>query len=155
MAAATKQQGSNMSEQILSKEEIEAEDRFMKGIPRFNIAAFFMPFIWGPAHGIWATILYYPVLLFADNAVYAAYSEQSVLSIVLAVVIVVSLTAVTVVFAILSQPYAAHRAINHGSTKEAYLKRQKVWAVVAVIVFAVMIGLATYYNLAIRPGMDF
>lgn len=154
MITTTRQQGTDMPEQILSKEEIEAEDRFMKGIPRFNIGAFFLPFIWGPAHGFWITILYYPVLLFADNAVYAAYSEQSVLAIVVAVLIVVSLIVVTAFFAILSQPYAAHRAVNHGSTKEAYLKRQKIWAVVAVVVFAIMMGLATYYNLMIRPGLE-
>lgn len=146
MVAAEKQSG-----QILSKEEIAAEDKFMEGIPRFNIAAFFMPFIWGPANGFWVCILYYPVLLFADNALYAAYTEQSVLSIVVAAVILISLIAFTAVFAILSQPYAAHRVIDRGMSKEKYLKRQGVWAVVSLIVFIAMIALATYYNLMIRP----
>ena len=144
-----------MDEVVLSNEEIEAEDRFMEGIPRFNIAAFFMPFIWGPAHGFWITILYYPILLLADDMLYEAYTQQTVLSLVLAVVLVIILFVVSLLFAILSQPYAAHRFVDRGHTKEMYLKRQKVWAGVSVVVFVAMIVAATYYNLAIRPGLDF
>lgn len=137
----------------LTDEQIAQEERFLEGIPRMNIGALFLPPIWGPAHGIWATILWYPIWLFADNAFYAALTEQTVLSIVIALVIFVTLTAGTVAFAIVGQPLAAHRAAGRGVSKEDYLKRERTWAIVSVIVGCAMIAAATYYNLAFRPTL--
>ena len=111
----------------LTDEQIREENKFLEGLPRFNVAAFLLPPIWGPAHGIWATILFYPIWLFADNAFYAAYEHPSVLSIGLAIIVFASLLAGTVAFAIVGQPLAAHGAV--------------------------MIALATYYNLVIRPTL--
>lgn len=144
-----KQQG----DVFLTDEQIAEEKRFMKGIPRINLGALFLPPIWGPAHGIWITILYYPIWLFADNTFYAAYSQQTPLSILFAVLVFVSLAAVTVAFSLLAQPYAARRAAQRGIEKETYLRRQRIWAVVNVIVACLMIALATYYNIVIRPGL--
>ena len=126
----------------------------MEGIPRLNIGALFLPPVWGPGHGIWATILFYPLWLFADNALYAAYTEQSALAIAVAILLMLSLAAGTLVFAVLSQPFAAHRAIDKkGMTKEAYIKREKIWSIVCVVLGIAMIVWATYYNLVIRPGL--
>ena len=136
----------------LTDEEIAREEEFLRGVPRLNIGALFLPPIWGPAHGFWATILFYPLWLFADNTFYAAYSAPGALSIVFAVIVFALLTAATVIFAIVSQPMAAHRAAERGVSKEKYLARQRVWAVVCVIVGVIMIAAATYYNIAIRPG---
>ncbi|MEG0459959.1 MAG: viscotoxin-A3, partial [Gordonibacter sp.] len=58
----------------LTDEQIANEERFLEGIPRLNIGALFLPPIWGPAHGFWASILFYPVWLFADNTFYAAWT---------------------------------------------------------------------------------
>lgn len=137
----------------LTDEQIAREEEFLRGIPRLNIGALFMPAIWGPAHGIWAAILYYPVWLLADNTFYAAFSERSLLSIVVAGVVLVVLTAITVAFAIVGQPIAAHRAASKGIGKEAYLRRERAWAVACVAVGLVAAALATYYNLAIRPTL--
>ena len=137
----------------LTDEEIAREEEFLRGVPRLNVGALFLPPIWGPAHGFWATILFYPLWLFADNTFYAAYSTPSALSIVFAVVVFALLTAATVVFAIVSQPMAAHRAAERGVSKERYLARQRIWAAVCVIVGVAMIAAATYYNIVIRPGM--
>ena len=137
----------------LTDEEIAREEKFLKGIPRVNIGALFLPPIWGPAHGMWAAILFYPIWLFADNTFSAAFSAPSVLSVVFAVVVFVLLTAATVAFSIVSQPFAAHRAAEHGVSREKYLSRQRAWAVASVVVGCVMIAAATYYNLAIRPGL--
>ena len=70
-----------------------------------------------------------------------------------AVIVFVLLTAATVAFSIVSQPFAAHRAAERGVSREKYLSRQRIWAVVSVIVGCVMIAAATYYNLVIRPGL--
>lgn len=137
----------------LTDEQIAQEEKFLEGIPRVNIGALFLPPIWGPAHGVWLTILWYPIWLFADNTFYAAFSERTVLSIVVALIVFVTLTAGTVAFAIVSQPLAAHRAAGRGVSKEDYLKRERIWAIVSVIVGCVMIAAATYYNLAIRPTL--
>lgn len=137
----------------LTDEQIEAEERFMKGLPRFNVAAFLMPPIWGPAHGFWVTILYYPVWLFVDNLFYATYTNPAPLSVVLSVLAGVALLAVTVAFAIVSQPIAAHRAEDRGTSRAAYLKRQRWWAVGCAVAAAAMLALATYYNLEIRPAL--
>lgn len=134
----------------LTDEQIAQEEKFLEGIPRVNIGALFLPPIWGPAHGIWATILWYPIWLFADNAFFALYTERTVLSVIIALVIFVTLTALTVAFAIIGQPIAAHRAAARGVSKEDYLKRERIWAVVSVAVGIVMIAAATYYNLVIR-----
>lgn len=137
----------------LTDQQIAREEEFLSGVPFLNIGAFFLPPIWGPAHGMWATILFYPIWLFADNMFYAAYAEHSPLSVIVAVVVGVVLVALTLAFARLGQPFAAHRAAAHGVSKEAYLKRERIWAVVCIVVGCVMLAAATYYNLVIRPTL--
>ena len=137
----------------LTDEQIAQEDKFLEGIPRMNIGALFLPPIWGPAHGIWATILFYPLWHFADNVVYAAFSQRTALSIVVAVLVFASLTAGTVVFAILRQPFAAHRAASRGVSKQTYVRRERIWAYVSVIAGCAMIVAATYYNVVIRSSL--
>lgn len=137
----------------LTDEQIAAEEKFLQGIPRWNIGALFLPPIWGPAHGIWVTILFYPLWLFADNSFYAAYEQGTPLAIALAIVVGVALIAVTLLFARLSQPYAAHRAVARGVAKETYVRRERVWAVVCVVIGLAMVCFATYYNLVVRSGM--
>lgn len=140
--------------QELTDEQIRREEAFMRGLPRVNLGALFMPPVWGPVHGFWATILYYPAMLFADNLIYYAWREPTVLSVVLAVLIAIIMIAVTVAFAIVSQPIAAHRAEDKGVSRERYLKRQRIWAVVSFAILVVMVGLATFYNLELRPTLE-
>lgn len=135
----------------LTDEQIAQEKEFLEGIPRFNIGAFFLPPIWGPAHGIWASILFYPLWLLADNSFYAAFSERTPLSIIFAVGVFIITVAITVAYALIGQPLAAHRAAARGQTKREYLRRQRYWAIGCVIGGCMMLVLATYYNLVIRP----
>lgn len=137
----------------LTDEQIAREREFMKGIPRVNIGALFLPPVWGPAHGNWATILFYPLWLFADNAFYAAFSQRTPLAVGFAAVVFVTLLAVTAAFSLISQPLAAHRAAARGIGKEEYLRRQRLWAVGCVAAGCAMLAAATYYNLAIRPTL--
>ena len=137
----------------LTDKQIAAEKKFLKGIPRFNIGAFLLPPIWGPAHGIWASIIFYPIWLVADNTFYAAWSQRTPLAIGIAAVVLVILVGLTVAFSLIGQPLAAHRAAANGKSKEEYLKTQRIWAIVCAVVGVAMIGLATYYNLVIRPTM--
>lgn len=135
------------------KQEKTYREELMKGLMPINLGALFMPPIWGPANGIWITILYYPLWLFADNLFYEAFTNPTALSVIFSIVVALVLAVVTIVFARVSQGCACERAISLGKTKEWYIKRQRVWAIAMGILAAVMIGAATYYNLVIRPGM--
>lgn len=144
-----------MSEyQGLTDEQVEAEREFLKGMPFFNIGALFLPPIWGPAHGMWFMILWYPIWLLADNCFYLAMRNPHTMYVGVAIAVFVILTAVTFLFARLSQPWAAHRAVDDkGKSKETYLKQERIWAVCSVVAGCIMIAGATYYNLVIRPTM--
>ncbi len=134
-------------------EEVPIEEVDLSGLPPLNLGALFMPPIWGPAHGIWITILYYPAWLLIDNLLYGAYENPSPLTITLGIIAAVILAGVTIVFARASQVYALRRDLSRGKTKEQYQKRQIIWAITMGILAAVMIAAATYYNLVIRPTM--
>ena len=109
----------------LTDEQIAQEEKFLEGLPRVNIGALVMPGIWGPAHGFWACILFYPLMIFIDYVVYGAYIKPEAWTIALAVIGV----ALYIV---------------------AYLKRERIWAVVCVIILIIALAWATYYNLEIR-----
>ncbi len=151
MGSERNEEGSTVAE--LTDEQIAQEDKFLEGLPRINVGALFLPPIWGPAHGFWATILFYPIWLFADNMFYAAWTERTPLALIAALAVFVTLTAGTVAFSIVGQPLAAHRAEDRGVSREAYLRRQRIWAVVSVVAGLAMIAAATYYNLVIRPTL--
>ncbi|MCI9129044.1 MAG: viscotoxin-A3 [Eggerthellaceae bacterium] len=135
----------------LTDEQIKAEEEFMRGLPRMNAGAFLMPAIWGPAHGFWVTILYYPAWLVADNIFYACYEQPTALSIILAILTFAILLGITIAFAIVAQPIAAHRAEEKGRTRQEYLRQEKIWVVVSAIIAVVFLVLATWYNIAWRP----
>ena len=133
--------------------ELETARSYMEGLPPVNIAALFLPPIWGPAKGIWVTILWYPLWLFADNCLFAWYSLQSPLATGFGIGALVLLTVVTFAFAYFSAPYAAILAIRKGKTKKQFQRAEKIWAVCAVIGGLLLLGLATYYNLCVRAPL--
>lgn len=135
----------------LTDEQVKREEAFMKGLPRVNVGALLMPAIWGPAHGFWATILFYPAWLIADNVFYAAYESPTTLSVIIACLTFVILLGIAIAFSIVAQPLAAHRAERAGVSRATYLKREKIWIVVSAIIAVVFIALATWYNIAWRP----
>lgn len=138
----------------LTDEQIAQEEKFLKGLPRVNLGALFLAPVWGPAHGIWAAFLFFVAWLFADNVIYAAVTEPTVLNVALALIMTVALVGGTLVFAIVSQPFAAHRAEAMGESRADYLRRQRIWAVASIIVAIIVVALATWYNLEWRPVMD-
>ena len=113
----------------LTDEQIAEEEKFLAGLPRVNLGALFLAPVWGPAHGMWAAFLFFVAWLFADNVIYAATVEPTAMNVVLAVLMAAGLVAATVVFAIVAQPFAAHRAENMGVSRETYLRRERIWAV--------------------------
>ena len=81
-------------------------------------------------------------------------SVSAILGVVLAILMAAGLVGATVVFAIVAQPFAAHRAENMGVSRETYLRRQRIWAVVGAIIAVAIVAFATWYNLDLRPTLD-
>ena len=135
----------------LSDEQVAQEEAFLSGVPRFNIGAFLLPGIWGPCHGLWVCILFYPLWLFADNVFYGAYVERTALGLAIAAIVFVALLVVQIVFGVLSQPYAWHKAAAKGVSKETYVARERMWAIAMALLGAAALAVATYYNLNMRP----
>lgn len=136
----------------LTDEQVKNEADFLKGLPRINIAALLLPPIWGPFHGFWITILFYPAWILTDNLIYAAWAEPSTMSIAFAVLTVLTLLALTIIFSMVSQPIAAHRAEDNGISRQEYLKKQRYWAIGCAIGAIIMLALASYYNLYLRTS---
>ena len=133
---------------VITEEQYAAEERLLQGVPRVNIGALFMPPIWGAAHGMWATIIFYPLWIVADTCFVNAIAFHTPVAIALGILVFAMLTAGTVAFSI-----ALQRALSRGISKETYLKRQKIWAVASVVVGLIAIALATYYNLFMNPKL--
>ncbi|NTU88531.1 MAG: viscotoxin-A3 [Actinobacteria bacterium] len=127
--------------------EFERKRAFVlpKPIPGFSIGAFMMPPIWGPAHGQWATIFFYPLWVFADSIFMSAYKNGGWV-ILGAVVIFIAMFVLTFLYAKTAQKPAYYR-VREKYTPEQYAKRERVWAVAMTIIGIFVVAFATYYNL--------
>lgn len=135
----------------LPDEEVARERELLEGVPYFNVGAFLLPPIWGPAHGTWLTVLWYPVWILVDDIFFATWRDPSMFNLVIAVLTFVILLAATLLFSRLMQVRALHRAIDEkGKTKGEYLRTERRWAVASAIAAAALVAGATYYNLAVR-----
>lgn len=122
--------------------------RMPDSIPSFNWGAFFMPPIWGAAHGQWMTLLFYPLWVFADSVFRDAFYGRSPVFIAAAAVMFVLMAAATVFYAATAQKPAYYR-VRGRYTPEQYVRRERIWAFCMVAVGVVFIALATYYNLVL------
>ena len=120
-------------------------------LPKMNWGAFFMPALWGPGHGQWYLILMYPILIFLDNIVYTAVQAGG-LYILLAVACLVCMLAFLIVYA-RGANMAGYLRVSHAKTVDEYLKGEKRWTWAMIAVAVVFIVFATYYNIAVRPGV--
>lgn len=132
------------------KEDMKKAREMLNAVPKFNIGALFMPPIWGPAHGWWIAIIFYPLWLFADNMFFAAYSGASDNAPIFAALTFVLLMLFTFGYSYMGQLHAIDRALKMGQTPDEFAKKQRFWAILSVILGVAAIALATYYNLCIR-----
>lgn len=115
-------------------------------IPSFSLGAFLVPPIWGAAHGQWATLLFYPLWVFADNVFRNAFFGHQVVYVVGAIVMLIAMTGVTIFYGATAQKPAYYR-VRDKYTPEQYVKHERIWSVCMIVLGAAMIALATYYNL--------
>lgn len=126
-----------------------ADDEPVPALPRFNLAAFLLPPIWGPAHGQWEGVIFLPLWLFADSVFRSAGSSTATL--VAAVVIAAGTLAAMAWFGKRANGLAWRRVWQE-VTVEAFVRRQKAWMAVAVPIAAVLIGMALYFDLVVLPA---
>ena len=129
------------------KEAARIEENLAK-LPRISLGALFMPAVWGPVHGYWIAIVFYPIWVFADisftNAVF-----NGGFTIVLAVTVFLGTAAIMIWFAMTAGKRAYLRVADRIPI-ERYLKRQRIWTFVSLAIAVVFVVLATWYNLGIR-----
>jgi len=118
------------------------------GLPKINLGALFMPAVWGPAHGQWISILFYPLWLFADTSITNAVLFGG-FTYALAASVILGTAALTIFYA-RTVGYKAYARVAHKVTKEQYLARERKWAVASLLIALIFVGFATWYNLTIR-----
>lgn len=115
-------------------------------LPAINWGALFMPAVWGPAHGSWLTILFYPLWIFADNCLVSGIQYGGVAAVASAVVFL-GTAAVMIMYA-RTAGQKAYLRVAHKLTMQQYLKRERIWTFVSLAIALVFIGFATWYNLS-------
>ena len=119
-------------------------------LPAINWGALFMPALWGPAHGQWFMILFYPIWLLLDNLIYGAV--HGTMPVWLAVLSGLAVAAFTVFYALRANAYGYVRVAAE-KTPEQYVAGERKWTVLFVLIGVAFLVFATWYNLAIRPTM--
>ena len=120
-------------------------------LPRFNLAAFLIPLLWGPAHGQLVGALFLPIWLFADSAIVSAAQRGGFMWIA-AVVVACGTLAFQYFFARHANGVAFRRVMGRLTVGE-YLHRQRIWAIAAVPIAALLLGWAIYFDLALRSAL--
>ncbi len=121
-------------------------------LPRFNLAAFLIPLIWGPANGQWVGALFLPIWLFADSAI-ASAAQRGGLMWIAAGVVAAGTLGFQYFFARHANGVAFRRVMGRLSVAE-YLRRQRLWAIAAVPAAALLLGWAVYFDLVLRPALN-
>lgn len=126
------------------------KDEPLPRLPRMNWGALFMPALWGPAHGQWYMILFYPIWLLLDNLIYGAV--HGTFPVFVAVVASLAVAAFTVYYALRANSFGYLRAAEK-KTPEQYAASERKWSVLFVLIGVAFIVFASWYNIAVRPTL--
>ncbi len=121
-------------------------DEPLPQLPRFNIGAFALPPVWGPAHGQWVGAIFLPIWLFADSAI-AAASRGGIARI--GAVLVAVLTLAFQAFFAKRANGVAWRRVSDRMGIDQFVRRERVWALVCVPLGLALLGWAFYYRLVL------
>ncbi|NTW28481.1 MAG: hypothetical protein HGA39_03855 [Coriobacteriia bacterium] len=120
-------------------------------LPRFNLAAFLIPPIWGPAHGEWTGVIFLPIWLFMDSVIASAEGGGPLRLITASIVVLITL-AFQFWFGRRGNGLAFRRVCDRVRIDD-FVKRQRIWAAVAVPAFALLLGWAFYFHLVLEPTL--
>lgn len=119
-------------------------------LPRFNLAAFLIPPVWGPAHGQWAGAFFLPIWLFVDSVVVSSLSRGAG-SRAVALGVIVATLAAQWWYASRANGLAWRRVSDRVNVGE-FLVRQRVWAIAAVPTALLLLGWALWFDVVYRPA---
>jgi hypothetical protein len=131
---------------------ILAENDAVPVLPRFNLAAFLIPPIWGPAHGSWAGATFLPIWLFADSAIVAAVRRGGVGLYLAAAFVVLGTLGFEYFFARRANGIAFRRVMGTMSLEE-FNKRQRTWALISLPIAAALVGWGMYFDIILMPTL--
>ena len=133
--------------------EIPSETREnLKRLPRFSWAAFLMPVIWGPAHGHWLTIVFYPLWIWVDDCIMVATKNPNVLTVVIAVVVTAGTVAAMALFGATAGPKGYLRVADRVPI-DKYLRRERIWLVAGIVFAVAVLTLATLFNIFLYDSL--
>lgn len=133
--------------QAVSGTVILAEDEPVPELPRFNLGAFLVPPVWGPAHGLWAGAIFLPMWLFMDSVIATAIGRGSASA--AGGVAIVALTLGAQAWFAKRANGLAWRRVSDRVPVDEFVRRERVWAVALVPVAVLLIGWAVYYRLVL------
>lgn len=120
-------------------------------LPRFNLAAFLLPFIWGPAHEEWVGAVFLPIWLFLDSIV-ATAQKGGVPATLGAVIVVVGTLGFQAFFAKRANGVAYRRVIGRMTVAE-YARRERLWLWGAVPGAALLVAWMVWFHVAVAPTL--
>jgi hypothetical protein len=118
-------------------------------LPRFNIAAFVLPIIWGPAHGLWVGAIFLPIWLFMDSIIGAANSGGIPTQVAAPMVVVLTL-AFQAYFAKRANGVAFRRVCGRVSVAE-FKRHEIIWAIACVPAAAALLAWAIWFEVVVAP----
>jgi len=121
-------------------------------LPRFNLAAFLIPPVWGPAHGMWVGAIFLPIWLFADSVIVSAARLGGVGQWIGAALVVSGTLAFEYFFARRANGVAFRRVMSTVPIDE-FVRRQRVWGFVAIPAAVLLIGWGVYFDLILGPAL--
>ncbi len=116
-------------------------------LPRFNVAAFLVPPVWGPANGQWAGAIFLPMWLFMDSVIASASGRGG--AVVGGATLVVAATIGAQAWFGKRANGLAWRRVSDRMSVDEFSKRQRLWAVASVPLFLLLFGWGVYYRIAL------
>ncbi len=114
-------------------------------LPPFNWGAFFIPPIWGVAHGQWPAAFFLPAWVFVDNMIRTG-GELTVWGKLAGWGMLVATMALQAAFARNANVVAYARVADRMSIED-YVRRQRAWAVVGAVTFVGMVAWIAAFSL--------
>jgi hypothetical protein len=130
---------------------VVVDDEPIPQLPRFNWAAFLLPFIWGPAHEQWVAALFLPIWLFMDSIISTA--DKGGIPTTIGGVIVVALTLTFQAFFAKRANGVAFRKLIETQTVEEYARRQRIWAIASAPVAALLVAWMVWFHIIVAPTL--
>lgn len=121
-------------------------------LPRFNLGAFLIPPVWGPAHRVWAGAIFLPIWLFADSVLVSAARHGGVGQWIGAALVLLATIGFEYFFARRANG-VAFRRVMHKMPAEEFARRERMWGYVAIPCAIALIGWGVYFDLVLGPTL--